>query len=183
MAISRLIPKPVLCGLVPLASVLVWAPPAGAWTWAKNVTVYHGANLCVRGDAGIDHRRPGVFSGNLAYGNVYALDGSCGRGLTKPDGWAGVRLEVLKWNGSSWTRCRQTDWKYGPTGVSGGDLGGPYGPALVFDYGGASSCGAGVYGTRAYVRVKERVHYPGHWNRPRTVWREGQVWSGSEYVQ
>ncbi|MDP9848679.1 hypothetical protein [Streptosporangium lutulentum] len=148
---------------------MTWTQPAYAWTWASNVTVYNGQGLCVQGTAGIDHRIPGNFSGNLAYANTYARSGGCGTGLTKPDGSARVRLEVLKWNGSTWNVCRSTAWKYGPTGISGGDVGGPYGPSQVFDYGGSSSCGPGFYGTRAYAQVHDG-----------SAWRGGSVWSGHE---
>ncbi|MCA6091363.1 hypothetical protein LE181_04150 [Streptomyces sp. SCA3-4] len=172
MAKSRLALKCALSGIVALLFAVIWNQPAYAWTWVRNATVYNGAGLCVQGDAGIDHVRPGVFSGNLAYGNVYARSGGCGAGLTNTSPTAAaVQVEVWKWNGSSWTKCRSTDWKYGPTGVSGGDLGGPYGPGWVFDYGGASSCGAGFYETRAHVYV---------WDG--SEWRGGVVRSGAENV-
>ncbi|SDH57612.1 hypothetical protein SAMN05421505_11869 [Sinosporangium album] len=157
----------VLAGGAALVVAAVWSHPAHAWTWARGVTVYSGAGLCVRGDAGVDHFRPGSFSGNLAYANAYALSGGCGGGVTKPDGSAAVRLEVYRWNGSAWAVCRSTGWTYGPTGVSGGE---PYGPSQVFDYGGAA-CGAGFYGTMAYPYV---------WDG--SAWRGGGVWSGYEYV-
>ncbi|WP_159001448.1 hypothetical protein [Streptomyces sp. SBT349] len=168
---SRRAVRIALSGLAALLFTFVWAQPAHAWTWANGVTVYNGAGLCVRGNAGIDHFIPGSFSGNLAYADTFALSAGCGAGLTLPDGWAAVRLEVQKWNGSAWTVCRSTDWEYGPTGVSGGEFGGPWGPSQILDYGGSSSCGAGWYGTMAYAYAHDG-----------TAWRGGGVWSGQEHV-
>ncbi|WP_147450932.1 hypothetical protein [Streptomyces hoynatensis] len=172
MTRSRRVFGALLCGVAALACAVLGAQPAQAWTWSPRTTVYNGATLCVQGEAGIDHVIPGVFSGNLAYADAYALAGGCGSGLTLPDGYAAVRLEVQKWDGSGWFVCRSTDWTYGPTGVSGGDVGGPYGPSQILDYGGASSCGAGYYGTMAYAYVLENGS-----------WHGGGVWSGYELVQ
>lgn len=169
MAHPRLALKATLCAVIAFLFALTLNQPAYAWTWANGVTVYNGSTMCVKGNAGIDHVRPGAFSGNLAYADTYALRAGCGTGLTVSR--AAVRLDVFKWNGSSWFVCRSTDWKYGPTGISGGDTGGPYGPSQVFDYGGSAACGAGFYGTRAYAYVLDG-----------TVWRGGAVWSGAENV-
>src|ERR1700682_3921287 len=133
-----------------LVFLAITAPTASAWTWVYKFQVYDGPCLCVKGDAGIDHRQPGVFSGNLAYNETYAFSQGCGSGLVLPSGWAAARLDVYKWTGSAWALCRGTNWQYGPTGISGGDVGGPYGPSQVFDYGGSPSCGAGYYGTFSF---------------------------------
>ena len=169
MAKSRLVLKATLAAVIAFLFALTLNQPAYAWTWNTRATVYNGAALCVQGTAGIDHRRPGVFSGNLAYADTYALRAGCGTGLTTTQ--AAVRLDVFHWNGTAWTVCRKTDWTVGPTGISGGDTGGPYGPSQVFDYGGSASCGAGWYGTMARSFV---------WDG--TAWRGGAVWSGQEYV-
>lgn len=142
-----------------------------AWTWNRGATVYNGPGLCVRGDAGIDHFQPTGFSGNLAYDTTYALTQGCGTGLTLPDGWAAARLDVWKWNGSEWAVCNGTNWQFGPTGISGGDTGGPFGPSQIFPYGGSSSCGSGWYGTLASAFV---------WDG--SAWRGNSVWSGAEFV-
>lgn len=162
---------PMLCGLFALLLTVTWIRPAYAWTWNRDHTVYKGPGLCVRGSAGIDHRQSGVFSGNLAYASTRALDGKCRSSLTKPSDSAAVRLDVYKWNGSAWTLCRRTDWRYGPTGVSGGDTGSPYGPDQILDYGGSSACGPGYYGTMAHAYV---------WDG--SAWRGGSIWSGYENV-
>ncbi|WP_328913263.1 MULTISPECIES: hypothetical protein [unclassified Streptomyces] len=171
MVVSRLFLKSALCAVVALLFALTMNQSAYAWTWGSNVTVYSVSGLCVQGSAGIDHAQPNVFSGNLAYANTYALGTGCVGGLTKSGNAAAVRLDVERWNGSAWVVCRSTDWLYGPTGVSGGDTGGPYGPSQVYNYGGAASCGAGYYGTLAYAYVTDG-----------TAWRGGSVWSGYEYV-
>ncbi|MCQ8774398.1 hypothetical protein [Streptomyces telluris] len=163
--------RAMLCGVFALLFAAVWTQSAHAYTWARGVTLYNGPGLCVQGDAGIDHARPNVFSGNLAYGNAYALTQGCGTGLTKPASQAGVQVHVFRWNGSEWQLCRSSDWKFGPTGQTGGDLGSPYGPSIVFDYGGSASCGPGSYGAQAHVMV---------WDG--SQWREGHVWSGAETV-
>ncbi|MEU9448012.1 hypothetical protein [Streptomyces sp. NPDC048277] len=168
MAKSRLTLKAMLCTAVAFLMAAMWSQPASAWTWARSVTVYNGSGLCVRGDAGIDHLRPGVLSGNLAYATVYALAGGCGTGMS---GRGAVQAVVYKWNGSAWAVCRSSDWKYGPTGRTGGQFPGPYGPEQVFNWGGAAACGPGYYGTRASAWV---------WDGSR--WRGGGVWSGYEYV-
>ena len=133
--------------------------------------MYNGAGLCVQGDAGIDHWQPNVFSGNLAYDETYALSQGCGAGLTLPAGWAAARLDVYKWTGTQWAVCSGTNWQFGPTGISGGDVGGPFGPAQVFNYGGSSSCGSGWYGTLASAYV---------WDG--SAWRGSGIWSGAEFV-
>lgn len=171
MAAYRRAAKPILYGTCGLALVASLASPAHAWTWARNVTVYNGAGLCVQGSAGIDHRRPGTLSGNLAYADAYALTQGCGTGLAKEARYAAVRLDVHKWNGSAWTVCRRTEWKYGATGQRGGEFPGPFGPSQVFDYGGSASCGAGYYGTMAYPYI---------WDG--SAWRGRGVWSGHEHV-
>jgi hypothetical protein len=145
---------------------------ASSWTWNHHATVYNAGGLCVQGDAGIDHWQPNVFSGNLAYDGTYALSQGCGAGLTLPAGWAAARLDVYKWTGSQWAVCTGTNWLFGPTGISGGDTGGPFGPSQVFNYGGPSSCGSGWYGTLASAYV---------WDG--SSWRGGSVWSGYELVQ
>jgi hypothetical protein len=140
------------------------ASPASAWTWTYGTTVYSATGLCVQGDAGIDHVGA-TFSGNLAYANTYARGTGCGAGLV--NSYAAVKLDVLKWNGSAWFVCRATNWEYGYTGVN---QWGPYGPSQVFNYGGAASCGAGWYATRAYAYVSDG-----------TAWRGGTVWA-QEFV-
>jgi len=75
---------------------------------------------------------------------------------------------VYKWTGSTWVICRSTDWTYGTTGTS---QWGPTGPGQVFDYGGASSCGPGFYGTMGYPYVSDG-----------STWRGGGIWSGAESV-
>lgn len=147
------------------------ASTATAWTWTRKVTVYDGPGLCVKGDAGIDHFQQGSFSGNLAYDGTIALSQGCGAGLILPNGWAAARLDVYKWTGSNWAFCRGTNWQYGPTGISGGDVGGPFGPSQILDYGGSSSCGSGYYGTLAFAFA---------WDG--SAWRGGSVWSGNEFV-
>jgi hypothetical protein len=161
--------KPILYGIFAILCTAVTAQSASAWTWSPFVTVYNGPGLCVQSQAGIDHSISGLFSGNLAYAYTHALSEGCGVGLNKPDGFAAVRLDVYKWTGSSWTICRGTDWRYSATGT--GSFG-PWGPGEVFDYGGASSCGPGYYGTLAYSYV---------WDG--SGWRGGSAWSGYEFVQ
>jgi hypothetical protein len=158
--------------LLALLFAAVTTPSADAWTEHDRITVYNGAGLCVQGDAAIDSRKPGVFSGNLAYATTYARSEGCGATLTKPDGHAAVRLDVYKWNGSSWFVCRSTDWEFGATGIlRSGDIVTDFGPSVVFDYGGASACGPGYYGTLAHAYVWDGA-----------AWRGGSVWSGYEYV-
>ncbi|MDX3800201.1 hypothetical protein [Streptomyces sp. AK04-3B] len=172
MAMLRLTMKAALCAFVALMMAAVWAQPAHAWTWATRVTVYNNAGLCVQGTAGIDHRRPGAFSGNLAYADTYALNqGSCSTGLARPDGWAAARATVYRWNGSAWDVCRTSPWKYGATGQAGGEFPGPWGPEQVYDWGGWQSCGTGYYGTIASAYV---------WDG--SAWRGGDVWSGYEFA-
>ncbi|MEU3528110.1 hypothetical protein AB0E62_30295 [Streptomyces sp. NPDC038707] len=168
MAAFRLTLKAVLCTVVALLTAVVWTHPANAYTWARSVTVYNGSGLCVHGDAGIDHKQPGVFSGNLAYSHTYALTQGCGTGLS---GWAATRATVYRWNGSAWAVCRASDWKYGATSQAGGEFPGPRGPELVYDWGGWQACGQGYYGTSASAYV---------WDG--SAWRGGSVWSGYEYV-
>lgn len=171
MATLRLTLKAALCALVALMMAAVWAQPANAWTWATRVTVYNGAGLCVQGTAGIDHSRPGTFSGNLAYADTYALTQGCGTGQARPDGWAAARATVYRWNGTDWAVCRTSPWKYGATGQAGGEFPGPWGPEQVYNWGGWQSCGPGYYGTVASAYV---------WDG--SAWRGGTVWSGHEFA-
>lgn len=165
----------LFCGVAVLLVAVATPKSALAWTWNYKAVTYNGPGLCVRGDAGIDHSRPGSFSGNLAYATTYAFNNACGAGLDLPNGWAASRLDVYKYVGSTWVVCRRTDWHYGGTskGKWVGDLFiGPTGPSSFLDYGGAASCGAGWYGTMAYTSV---------WDGSK--WRGGSVWSGYEWVQ
>lgn len=163
--------KLAACAAFAWSFLLLAASQAYAWTWNSHATVYNTAGLCVQGDAGIDHFQPNVFSGNLAYDETYALSQGCGAGLTLPNGWAAARLDVYKWTGTQWAVCSGTNWLYGPTGISGGDVGGPVGPAQVFPWGGSSVCGSGYYGTLAFAYVWDGA-----------AWRGGGVWSGYEFV-
>jgi|SRR5271165_1307822 len=163
--------KLAVCASLALSFLMIAAPGASGWTWNHHSTVYNGPGLCVQGDAGIDHWQPNVFSGNLAYDETYALSQGCGAGLTLPAGWAAARLDVYKWTGTQWAVCSGTNWQFGPTGISGGDVGGPFGPSQIFNYGGSSSCGSGWYGTLASAYV---------WDG--SAWRGNGVWSGAEFV-
>lgn len=159
----------VTIGISACVLVAVTVQSAAAWTWATRVTLYDAAGLCVQGDAGIDHFNPDVyFSGNLAYDGVYALGAGCVTGLNLPNGWAAVRLDVFRWNGSAWAVCRSTGWKYGATGSS---QWGPWGPGEAYNYGGSAACGAGYYGTQSTALI---------WDG--SAWRGGSLWSGYEYV-
>ncbi|MEU2423089.1 hypothetical protein ABZ619_19050 [Streptomyces sp. NPDC007851] len=166
MTMSRLSLKATLCMFVALLMAALWTQPASAYTWARGVTVYNASGLCVRGDAGIDHKKPGLLSGNLAYADTYAFTQGCGTGLNSPNGWAAARVTVFRWNGSAWVTCRTSDWKLGATGVN---QWGAWGPEQVFDWGGWASCGAGFYGAQARALV---------WDG--SQWRGGDVWSGFE---
>jgi hypothetical protein len=123
MSSIRRVLLPAAAAVAATGLALSSASPASAWTWTNGSTVYNGGGLCVQGDAGIDHAGS-TFSGNLAYANTYARGAGCGAGLANQ--YAAVRLEVLKWNGSSWFVCRATNWEYGYTGVN---QWGPYGPS------------------------------------------------------
>lgn len=160
-----------LSTLFALLFAVVTTSSAFAWTWNNNVTVFSGPGLCVRSTAGIDTWKSGVFSGNIAYADTYALSQGCGAGLTLPDGWAAVRLDLFKWTGSEWLLCRGTNFTFGATGVN---QWGPWGPSQVFSYGSGGSgpppvCGTGWYGTVAYAFV---------WDG--SAWRGGGVYSGPE---
>lgn len=163
----KLVVSPIL-GLLLLTST---GSGAFAWTWNERATVYDGPGLCVQGSAGIDHQQPNVFSGNLAYADTYALSQGCGVGLTLPASRAATRLDVWKFNGTEWAVCSGTNWLFGATGISGGDVGGPFGPSQIFNYGGSRSCGPGWYGTVASAFV---------WDG--SAWRGNGVWSGPEFV-
>ncbi|MFF7853540.1 hypothetical protein [Streptomyces sp. NPDC007904] len=167
----RLTLKAALCTVFAVLMAAVWTQPANAWTWATRVTVYNGSGLCVQGDSGIDHRRPGSLSGNLAYANTYALTQGCGTGLSRPADWAAARATVSRWNGSAWVVCRTSAWKYGATGQAGGQFPGPYGPEQVYDWGGWQACGPGYYATFASAFV---------WDG--SAWRGGSVYSGYEWA-
>jgi len=141
---------------------------ASAWTWANYVTVFTGGGLCVQGDAGIDHIRPGTLSGNLAYSDAYARDQQCFNGLVGR--WATTRLDVYHAAaGQPGAICRGTDWKSDYTGID--SFGNPIGPSWVFNYGGPASCGSGWYGVFGGAFV---------WDG--STWRGGWVWSGWEWV-
>ncbi|QOJ22597.1 MAG: hypothetical protein HRU78_02180 [Gammaproteobacteria bacterium] len=165
----------LLYGIVAFFAAAAIPKSALAWTWNYKGIAYNGPSLCVKGDAGIDHIRPGLFSGNLAYATTYAFGNACSTGLNLPNGWAASRLDVYKYAGSTWVVCRRTDWQYGGTS-SGKWIGdiftGPTGPSSLIDYGGSYSCGTGWYATMAYAYV---------WDG--SQWRGGGVWSGAEWVQ
>ncbi|SCL28594.1 hypothetical protein GA0074692_2569 [Micromonospora pallida] len=158
----RRILQSVLSAVAAMLLVATTAQPASAWTWSSVTNVYYpiGSSYCVRAQAGIDHFVPGSFSGNLAYSNAYLLRvrvdiitgwRSCELAAT---GWGRARLDVQKWNGTAWTFCRGSGWAYGSFGWSSGELGGPYGPSQILDYGGSASCGQGYYRTIAFAEYE-----------------------------
>ncbi|MGW4112436.1 hypothetical protein ACWEFJ_16300 [Actinosynnema sp. NPDC004786] len=139
-AFSRL----ALSGLLAVPLLTAVAGPASASVGTARTTVYSTVAYCVQASASID-TFTGGFSGNLGYGNAYLvardINGACNRATT---GNGRARVDVQVWNGSAWQFCRGSDWAYGSFGWSSGEFGGPYGPARILDYGGAS-CGAGYY--------------------------------------
>ena len=153
-----------LSGIAALLITVSTASPAHAWTFSGWVTVYNGDDLCVQGQAGIDHAVPGTASENLAYAATQALTEGCGAALGNR--LAAVRLDVFRWTGTTWLVCRSTEWTYGTTAGQGV----PNGPSQAFNYGGAV-CGSGNYGTMAYAFVLDGAQ-----------WRGGAVWSGSEFL-
>jgi hypothetical protein len=155
--------KLTLCASA-LLSAAVISYSALAWTWNRWVPVFRGPGLCVQGEAGIDHWRPGSFSGNLAYSGAFARDQACINGLTGR--WAATRVDVYK----DQAICRGTEWKYDYTGLD--SFGSPIGPSIVFNYGGPASCGRGWYGTYGAAFV---------WDG--SAWKGGWVWSGWEWVE
>ncbi|WBB80427.1 hypothetical protein O7606_03325 [Micromonospora sp. WMMD882] len=176
----RRILQAVLSGAAATLLVALAAQPAAAWTWSPVTTVYSSvsSSYCVRAQAGIDHFVPGSLSGNLAYANAYLLRvrvdlltgfRSCELSAT---GWGRARLDVERWNGSTWTFCRGSGWAYGSFGWSGGEFPGPYGPSQILDYGGSSSCGQGYYRTRAFAEYETSP----------STWVGGNVVSGYEWV-
>jgi hypothetical protein len=171
MKLRQVLKRGARYAIFPLLFLTLSAPGAFAWTWANRSTVYNGPGLCVQGDAGIDHLVPNLFSGNLAYDGTYALSQGCGTGLTLPNGWAATRLDVYKWTGTEWAICRGTNWQFGPTGISNGDIFFLTGPSQILNYGGSAACGSGSYGTQAFSYA---------WDG--SAWRGGGVWSGFESV-
>ncbi|MBS0298345.1 MAG: hypothetical protein JSR32_00185 [Proteobacteria bacterium] len=162
----------LLYGIVAFFVAAAIPKSALAWTWTYKGIAYNGPSLCVKGDAGIDHYIPGALDGNLAYATTYAFGNACNAALYLPNGWAASRLDVYKYAGNTWVVCRRTDWQYGGTGRTGGELGGPTGPSSLLNYGGSYSCGTGWYGTMGYAYV---------WDG--SQWRGGGVWSGYEWVE
>jgi hypothetical protein len=142
---------------------------AFAWTWVYKVNVNPGDPTCVEADSGIDSYKPGVFSGNIAYATCYALSPGCAAGVNLPYGWAAVRVDLWKWNGSAWGICNRSNWTYGATGS---DQWGLTGPSVIFPYSGSQGCGQGWYGTMARACV---------WDGSK--WHCGSAWSGYEFVQ
>jgi hypothetical protein len=148
---------------------------ASAFTGSPVTVVRQTPSYCVKASATVDHYSGG-FSGNIAYANGYLL----ARMLT-PTGLTGcdyamtgdgrARVDVQVWNGSAWVFCRGSDWRYGTFGWSSGELGGPYGPQQLLDYGGSSSCGQGYY--RAVATAEAFVN---------GSWVGGSVASGYEFV-
>ncbi|MEV8440069.1 hypothetical protein AB0425_22050 [Actinosynnema sp. NPDC051121] len=134
-----------LGGLLALPLSAVAGGTASATTGTARTTVYSRVTYCVQASAAID-TFTGTFSGNLGYANAYLvardINGVCNRAMT---GSGRARVDVQVWNGSAWQFCRGSDWAYGSFGWSSGELGGPYGPAKIVDYGGSASCGAGYY--------------------------------------
>jgi hypothetical protein len=158
--------KPTLCVT---AFLLAGVVTASAWTWCRWCTVFTGPGLCVQADAGIDHWRPNVFSGNIAYSTAYARDQGCVNGLSGR--WATTRLDVYRAApGAEGVLCRGTEWKSDYTGIDG--FGTPIGPAEVFDYGGPASCGPGWYGVFGGAFVWDGSNWQGGW-----------AWSGWEWVE
>ncbi|RMB81383.1 hypothetical protein CTZ28_34710 [Streptomyces shenzhenensis] len=137
-----------MAALFTLVLTVVLPQSAQAWSFTGIVKVKQAATYCVGDQAGIDHLTPGLFSGNLAYGDAYAFEADC---VTPKVMQARSRLDVRFWSEAqnAWITCRSTGWTYGTTGH---DMWGPTGPASLLSYGGPV-CGVGWYATRAYAEV------------------------------
>ncbi|GAT69947.1 hypothetical protein PS9374_05627 [Planomonospora sphaerica] len=168
MARSRLALKTVLHGGFALLFTTAWAQPAHA---AEKI-VYQSSSLCVKGEARLFRAVSGGLIGYVGDGYTHALNPGCTTGVTRS---GALKVDVYRWNGSAWTVCRTSGWKYGTTGQSTGQFAGPYGPSATVHYGNAAgngpACGAGYYGTLSNVYAADAGE-----------WRGGSVWSGYQHV-
>jgi hypothetical protein len=163
----------VACSVAAALLLVMVAPSASALSASPITVVYSHVAYCVKASAAIDHFTGG-FSGNIGYANAYlasrSFTGSCNGATT---GWGRARLDVQVWNDSigTWVFCRGSDWRYGQFGWSGGELGGPYGPQQLLDYGGAV-CGPNYYRTVATAE----------YNVSGSTWVGGSISSPWEFV-
>jgi len=157
-----------------LAAILLSAAPARAdQTVSNSAFVYTSLNLCTEGVSTLqrfDAPNPGEEINNKGlYGTAYVLAFSrCiwpwGKiSKTVPAGWLYIYTMLDKWDGSSWTFCKEAgSTQDGNTFITGTPL------AFL----GQTPCGSGYYNLAAAVYA-----YDG------TTWRGGWLWSGYLYAQ
>ena len=116
---------------------------------------------CVRGISGIKQDSFGnllTFAGS--YASVLTNGVSCGGSWARPAGWLQVRNQLMRWNGSAWTVCRDSGWL-----VSG---------AVATNFTdmrawGVQPCGTGYY----LANIGAYEYYAGSWNGG---------WTSSEWI-
>ncbi|MET9064384.1 hypothetical protein [Streptosporangium sandarakinum] len=162
-----------LSTILALLLMIALPQPAQAYTQRVRVTVARSTlavagSYCVQATAGIDHVTPGVWSSNLAWGTVYALEADC---VTPKVMKARLLLALYKWRDGVWSYCTSSLWI---EGMTGSDAWGPTGPSGHMDY---TPCGPGWYHTEAEAYVSVWDPFAARW-----YWRGGTLESGDEWV-
>ncbi|NBF00330.1 hypothetical protein FE391_44420 [Nonomuraea sp. KC401] len=146
--------------------------PAQAYTIFTNV-VAQGPSYCVKARAGIDHRRPGLFSLDQGWGTALVFEGDC---ATVKVIEAEVVVNVERWDVSrnEWVWCAQ-GINEGTTGTSAW---GPTGPSVSAEY------LRGVCGNPAWYRAEVTARFR-HLDplTGRYITTGGTLDSGKEWVE
>jgi hypothetical protein len=102
----------------------------------------------------------GGFSRSDVYSSYYNFSNRpCGWRLSRDPGNLAARVQYLKWNGSAWGVCRDSDWSFNTVLT--------YGWSLTWDFGSQPPCGSGYYGT-----------WSGAYNNSARGWMGGWLFSG-----
>jgi hypothetical protein len=164
---------------VPLFAALVaffWAtlPARADETVSAHQMMYSGTTLCVHGYSELIRHDTAVateWNIGLYPGVILSTFSSCPSNVSNyyytsvPTGWAAIGRQLLMWNGSSWSLCKDWGWSYNTSPVASQYL--TLGGGMA-----AHPCGVGYYGL-----------YGGFYAWDGSAWQGGWLWSGYLYSQ
>lgn len=117
--------------------------PLGDVSWLQDFELWgieSSANGCVKSGAGIG-TIGGTIGATSMVGSFWAgsvIDGQrCDAKRSQPPGELRARGLILRWNGSTWTVCRDTGFVYNPMTTWVG--------IVSYNMGSVADCGSGIY--------------------------------------
>lgn len=106
----------------------------------------------------------GGFSRSDVYSSYYNFSNRpCGWRLSRDPGNLAARVQYLKWTGSAWGVCRDSNWSFNTVFT--------HGWSLTWDFGSQPPCGSGYYGT-----------WSAAYNNSARGWMGGWLFSGYRFL-